>query len=200
MKRLICSIGIFVLLTLAFSACTIRRSDSGNAQPTKTSEAQEAGNAMSDLATPEPEITDTIEEPTEELPTNTVKPVKKTATATRPIKVISPTADPKLVAFNKLIGTWKVIKISKSDRGVSWQEIGNFLTFQTDGMMTMDTVDGKSESIKFRIEGKQVLFTFADGKKERWTYTFTQSDSGLTLSKLGASERMDMVRRNNLTK
>lgn len=194
MKRLICSICVIVLLSLTFSGCTIRRSGSGNARPTVTEEAQGAGNALVDLATPVPEITDTVEEPTEVMPTNTAKPVKKTATATKVVKVPSPTADPKQVAFNKMIGTWKVIKISKSDRGVSWQELGNMLTFQSDGLMALDAVDGTSESIKFRIDGKQVLFTLEDGKKERWTYTFTQSDSGLTLSKLGASERMDMVK------
>lgn len=194
MKRLICSICVVVLLSLSLSACTIRRTGSGNAQPTKTVEAQGAGGALVDLATPVPEITDTVEEPTEELPTNTVKPAKKTATATKVVNKPKATADPKKVAFDTLIGTWKVIKISKSDRGVSWQELGNMLTFQSDGMMTMDAVDGTSESMKFRIDGKQVLFTFEDGKKERWTYTFTQSDSGLTLSKLGASERMDLVK------
>ena len=194
MKRLICSICVLVLISLSLSGCTIRRSGSGNTRTTATVEAQGAGNALVDLATPVPEITETVEEPTEVIPTNTAKPVKKTATATKAVKVPSPTADPKQVAFNKLIGTWKVIKISKSDRGVSWQELGNMLAFQMDGMMTMDAVDGTSESMKFRIEGKQVVFTFGDGKKERWTYTFTQSDSGLTLSKLGASERMDMVK------
>lgn len=107
---------------------------------------------------------------------------------------VKPTADFRQASLGQMLGTWKVNRINKSSKGVPWQDVGNKLTFQDDGQMVTTTPDGTTTSVKFRLDIKVILFTFEDGHKEYWNFAFPSGNDSLTLSKQGATERIDLLR------
>jgi hypothetical protein len=102
---------------------------------------------------------------------------------------VKPTADFRQAALSQFLGTWKVSRVNKSSKGVPWQDVDNQLTFQPDGIMKMVANDGTESAVKYKLDIKQVIFTFDDGRKEYWNFEFSHSDNSLTLSKQGATER-----------
>jgi hypothetical protein len=110
------------------------------------------------------------------------------------VPIIKPTADFRQASLSQMLGTWKVNRINKSSKGVPWQDVGNLLTFQDDGQMAIEATNGSTGSVKFRLDIKQVMFTFDDGHKEYWNFAFPSGNDSLTLSKQGATERIDLLR------
>jgi hypothetical protein len=123
-------------------------------------------------------------------------PPTKAPTAIPPTAApkIKPTADYRQASLGKVLGMWKVNRVNKSSRGVSWQDVGNNLTFQEGGLMMTEAPDGTNGSVKFVLDIKQIIFTFEDGHKEYWNFAFTNGDNSLTLTKQGGTERMDLIR------
>jgi len=125
---------------------------------------------------------------------NTQPTAAPTAIPPTAVPKVKPTADYRQAALSQFLGTWKVVRINKSSRGVPWQEIGNQLTFQQDGVMKTEAADGTIGEVKYRLDIKKVIFTLDDGNKDEWNFAFTSGDKTLALTRQGGKERIDLAR------
>lgn len=120
--------------------------------------------------------------------------VVPTSVPTKTMIKPTPTVDFRQASLGQMLGTWKVNRINKSSKGVSWQDVGNKLTFQDDGQMVTTTSNGATSSVKFHLDIKQIFFTFDDGRKEYWNFSFPSGDNSMTLTRQGGAERIDLIR------
>jgi hypothetical protein len=179
MKRITRIIFILVLLSLSLTGCLF-----GSSKSTDDPIAIGVVKTVPAKDQVEPGIPDTGAEAT----------LPPTSAPTKTVSKVKPTADYRQAALSQFLGAWKVIRINKSSRGLPWQEIGNQLTFQPDGIMKTESADGTVGEVKYRLDIKKLIFTLDDGKKDEWSFAFSNGDASLSLTKQGGKERIDLTR------
>jgi hypothetical protein len=170
---------VFILIALVTSGCFPKSSSNKDQIATGVAKTVAAQNAI---------VPDTGAEVT--------SPPTKAPTAIPPTAApkVKPTVDYRQAALPQILGAWKVNRVNKSSRGLPWQDVGYQLTFQEDGVMKSVKPDGTGSTVKFKMDIKVIVFTFDDGHKEYWNFTFPNGNDSLTLIKQGGTERIDMTR------
>jgi hypothetical protein len=170
---------VFILMALVTSGCFPKSSSNKDQIATGVAKTVAAQNAI---------VPDTGADVT--------TPPTKAPTAIPPTAApkVKPTVDYRQAALPQILGTWKVNRVNKSSRGMSWQDLGNRLTFQEDGTMVTETPAGVTSNVKFRLDIKVIVFTFEDGHKEYWNFSFPSGNDSLTITKQGGTERVDLLR------